>query len=91
MKLEPEIAETSIVFRAEEATRKLLHLHHDVVKAIWDAVHPLVDTKVDVFINPRLRDSEPMEWNLTITSPRGRRSLLVTQRKPFGPIRFSET
>ena len=91
MKLEPETATTSIVFKAEENTRKLLHSHGDVVKAIWEACFPLIDAKIEVHINPRLRDSEPMEWNLNITSPHGRRSILVTQRKPLGSILFSES
>lgn len=90
MKLEPETAITSIVFKAEENTRKLLHSHGDVVKAIWEACFPLIDATIEVFMNPRLRDNETMEWSLTISSPRGRRSILVTQRKPFGNVSFSE-
>jgi hypothetical protein len=90
MKLEPETAVTSITFRADEATRAVLHAHQDVVKAIWEACFPLIDAKIEVFMNPRLRDSESMEWSMTISSPLGRRSIAVTQRVPLGVISFKE-
>lgn len=90
MKLEPDTAVTTLTFRAEEMTRKLLHAHQDVVKAVWEACFPIVDAKIDVFMNPRLRDNETLEWNLTISSPRGRRSILVKQAKPLGSISFTE-
>ena len=90
MKLEPDIATTSIIFRSDENTRKLLQAHDDMVKAIWDACFPIVDAQISVAINPRTKDSDTMVWDMTITSPRGRRSISVTQRKPLGSISFTE-
>lgn len=41
--------------------------------------------KLDVYAHPRLCH-EPLGWSLRVTSPRGRRHLEVTQRKPFGSV-----
>jgi hypothetical protein len=65
------------------------HQHPDVVRAIEKLALSEPDATYKVHVNALFNPTDPLDWSLIITSPRGRRHLNVEQRQPRGAIKFS--
>lgn len=83
----PTIATTNITFIGT-GVHEALKAHDDVVRAIWEFCSGVVDGKITVQTSRRFADSDPLEWDVTITSPLGRKTMAAVQRVPYGSIRF---
>lgn len=60
----------------------------DVVRYIENVAKDSPEAMVKVHVSPRTMPIEPLEWYMTFTSPQGRQTLTVIQRKPFGAVIF---
>lgn len=84
-----ESAAVNLEFRGRDVHR-VLKENRDVVSAIWGAVSAAIDTAIVVWIEPQVSTTDPLEWHMTITSPLGRRTCIVSRRTPNSTILFSD-
>ena len=83
--LDNPIATTQIHFHGV-SVRSLVRDNPAMVRVVKDLVITMLDATVNVYTQPRVADTEPMEWSMTIASPVGRRSVSLIQRKPDGAV-----
>lgn len=79
---------TSISFHGPDV-QATLEANPLVYKAIWDSCSTFPNSSIRIDAHPCFDDS-PLEWSMSIASPAGRRTLLVTQQSAAGPVRFSK-
>jgi hypothetical protein len=83
--LDNPVATTSIRFHGADV-RNLVRSSPAMTQAIRDMSLGMLDATINVYTQPRIADTEPMEWSMTISSPVGRRSLALIQRKPNSAV-----
>lgn len=59
-----------------------------VMRAVWDACRGASHAYIKVHVAPRFNDMTPLEWNMTVASPRGRSTFTILQQSPAGAVRI---
>ena len=83
----PSTVSVSLVFQGNGVQQILLD-HQDIVAAVWAQSLSLTDAFVKIHVFPRIAESEPVEWGMTVSRPGGLKSYAVTQRVPGGTVSF---
>jgi len=66
-----------------------LDANPDVKAAVMRAASTFPGAKIDLYTAARYIPDGPLEWTMSITSPAGRRTLILNQRAPGGAVSFS--
>lgn len=78
---------TSISFQGDDV-HAVLEDNPLMHQAIWGAVASMRDANITVHTAPRVRPAARLEWQMIISSPQGRRSVLAIQRRPSSSVEF---
>ena len=84
-KLDSYLPTVHIIFHGNDATATV-RANPDLARAAWDLCSAHTDANIRIDVAPRLADALPVEWTVNITSPAGRRTALLTQRKLAGHV-----
>lgn len=86
--LEAKSAVTTVAFLGD-AVHQILGNNPEMLAAVWSLCTGMLDATIKCHVFPRLSDMEALVWSLDISSPIGRRSVAVTQRKAAGQVSFT--
>ena len=84
----PESISTNISFHGDDV-RTTLEANPLVYQAIWDACSGYSYAQIRIDAHPRIESTDTLEWTMSIASPGGRRTMLITQQSPTSSVRFS--
>lgn len=77
----------TVIFTGDNAEQVLAD-HPDVARAVWDACRGAYHANIKVHVMPRINDMTPLEWSMSVASPKGRTTMTVVQQSPAGAVRF---
>ena len=84
-KLDQTKSSVTINFHGADLS-KHLEANPNLKQAVWDLCTRYTDASIRIDVAPRMTDANPVEWTFCATSPKGRQTVLLTQRKPGGHV-----
>lgn len=81
------IPAVNVSFYGDDALR-VLEDNPTAARAVWDACRGSYHAYIKVHVAPRFNDMTPLEWSMTVASPRGRSTFTIIQQSPAGAVRI---
>lgn len=75
-----------ISFHGDGDVTQTVKANPDLARAAWDLCSAYTDATIRIDVSDRLTDAIPVEWVVNASSPKGRQTALLTQRKPSGAV-----